>query len=193
MQVPTIECAEGSVFHIPTPADYLFEILDPATGRPVPEGSPGLVTISHLNRRGTVLLRYSTGDMSALTSERCSLCGRAEPRFTMTPYRVSGLMKVKGTLINPATLHSELAGVPGLREYQIVVSTDNGDTYGLDVMTIRILCDAGDFGDVTREVARRIRATCEITPRVEPAPGELVNEIARGYKHRRVVDERRKV
>ena len=190
MQGPTMECAEGSGFHVPTPGEYHFEILDPDSGRPLPEGKRGLVTISHLNRRGTVLLRYSTGDVSAFSSEPCPACGRLEPRFTVSPYRLSGLTKVKGTLINPATLEEELSRVPRLKEYQIVVAKEGGDAYGMDEMIVHVVCDPPDFDEVAREVTRRARAACEITPRVVPASSEMVDQLARGYKHRRFVDAR---
>lgn len=190
MQGPAMECAEGSGFHIPTPGEYHFEILDPDSGRPVREGAHGLVTISHLNRRGTVLLRYGTGDVSALSGEPCPACGRLEPRFTVSPYRLSGLTKVKGTLINPATLEEALSRVPHLKEYQLVVTKEGGDTFGMDEMTVHVVCDPANLAAVSREVTRRTRAACEITPRVVPASSEAVDQLAKGYKHRRFVDAR---
>lgn len=190
MQGPAIECVEGGGFHISTPGEYHFEILDPDRQRPLPEGDHGLVTVSHLNRRGTVLLRYSTGDVSALSSAPCPACGRLEPRFTVAPYRLAGLTKIKGTLVSPPRLEEALATVAGLREYQIVVSRVAGDAWGLDVLTVRVVCDPGEFEGVAREVTRRTRDACEITPTVEPAPGSLVEQVARGYKHRRFIDAR---
>src|SRR5207244_77373 len=38
MQGPAMECAELSGYHLPTPTQYYFEILDSATHQPVPEG-----------------------------------------------------------------------------------------------------------------------------------------------------------
>jgi phenylacetate-coenzyme A ligase PaaK-like adenylate-forming protein len=190
MQDPTMECDEGAGFHVPNPAEYHFEILDPEELRPLPDGATGVVTVSHLNRRGTVLLRYMTGDVSALTSAPCGRCGRAGPRFTVTPYRLSGLTKVKGVLVNPASLQEALAEVPGLAAYQIVVSKDRGDPYGLDELTVRILCDARDLPSVSADIVRRLRAASEITPRVELVPGELGGQWARGYKHEGFVDAR---
>ena len=83
--------------------------------------------LTHLNRRGTVLLRYVAGDVVALTHEQCPHCGRWEPRFLGSPYRVDGLTKVKGTLINPAVILDGLSGLlsRGVREYQVVISREN--------------------------------------------------------------------
>ena len=190
MQGPAMECAESSGFHVPNPAEYHFEILDPRTGSVLPEGTPGVVTVSHLNRRGTVLLRYSTGDISALTTDTCVQCGRSGPRFTATPYRLSGLTKIKGTLVNPASLHEALAGIRQLRGYQVVVSKENDDPYGLDVVTVVLLCEPQDLVAASGEVVRRTRAVWEITPSVRAAPPDLADQWARGYKHASFVDTR---
>jgi phenylacetate-coenzyme A ligase PaaK-like adenylate-forming protein len=190
MQGPAMECEEGAGFHIPTPGDYHFEILDPAEDRAVAPGERGVVAMSHLNRRGTVLLRYRTGDISALSTERCPACGRAEPRFTLTPYRLAGLTKVKGTLVNPAALEAALATVTGLAEFQVVIAKAGGDAYGMDVVTVRVTCPVDGFEAVALEVRRQTLAVWEITPAVEPAPADLAQQIAQGYKQQRFVDLR---
>jgi phenylacetate-coenzyme A ligase PaaK-like adenylate-forming protein len=190
MQGPTMECDEGSGFHVPNPAEYHFEILDSKNLQSLPEGAAGIVTMSHLNRRGTVLLRYMTGDVSALTSDPCTRCGRAGPRFTVTPYRLSGLTKIKGVLVNPASLHEALAAVRRLDAYQIVVSKERGDPYGLDELTVRILCNSDDVAAVSADIVRGIRSACEVTPHVEPIPAEVGAQWAQGYKHAKFVDTR---
>jgi phenylacetate-coenzyme A ligase PaaK-like adenylate-forming protein len=149
-----------------------------------------VVTVSHLNRRGTVLLRYMTGDISALASEPCSRCGRGGPRFTVTPYRLSGLTKIKGVLVNPAGLHEALAAVRRLDAYQIVVSKERGDPYGLDELIVRVLCDARDVSEVSADIIHRIRTACEVTPRVEPVAAEIGAQWAQGYKHEKFLDTR---
>jgi len=97
---PSPECTELGGFHIPKPGRYYFEFLDPATLDPLPLGQKGLVLMTHLDRRGTCLLRYVVGDICSLTQEVCPHCGSWEPRFDTIPYRTGGIVKVKGTLIN---------------------------------------------------------------------------------------------
>ena len=47
--------------------DYFYpEILDPNTGEPLPEGSFGELTFTHLTKEGMPLLRYRTHDLTAL-------------------------------------------------------------------------------------------------------------------------------
>ena len=124
---PSTECRENGGAHLPAPEQFYFEVVDPETYAPVPDGARGLLLLTHLNRRGTVLLRYVAGDVVALTHEQCPHCGRWEPRFLGSPYRVDGLTKVKGTLINPVVILDGLSGLlsRGVREYQVVISREN--------------------------------------------------------------------
>jgi phenylacetate-coenzyme A ligase PaaK-like adenylate-forming protein len=191
MQGPAPECREGSGYHLPTPTEYAIEILDPDTLRPRPEGEPGLVVLTHLNRRGTVLFRYLVGDCSALTWAPCPHCGFAGPRFTLPPYRTGGLVKIKGTLISLAALHDALVGLPGLEEHQLVLAkADPTDPHSPDVLVVRAATTAAHRAALEAEIARRARAACEVTVDVEFVPPDHFAGPLQEYKFRRLVDER---
>ncbi len=191
MQGPAPECREGSGYHLAAPAQYAVEIVDPDTGRAQPEGTPGLVVLSHLDRRGTVLLRYVVGDVSALTWQPCPDCGWTGPRFTLPPRRTGGLVKVKGTLVDLAALHETLLGLPGLEDYQVVLTkADPADPYSPDTLLIRGAAAEADRARVAAEVSRRARAACEVTVEVAFVPPEHFAGRLGEYKFRRFVDER---
>ena len=120
MQGTSVECQEFSGFHNPIPDIVYFEIVDEITGKRVPDGERGLLVISHLNRRGTVLLRYVVGDISSITHEQCPHCKRNVPRLIEQPVRTKELVNLRGTLINPTILKDEFTKVTGLLEYQII-------------------------------------------------------------------------
>jgi phenylacetate-coenzyme A ligase PaaK-like adenylate-forming protein len=191
IQGPAPECREGSGFHLAAPTEYAVEILEPDSLRPQPDGAPGLVVLSHLNRRGTVLLRYVVGDVSALTWTPCPDCGFAGPRFTRPPHRTGGLVKVKGTLVNPAVLHDVLLAVPGLEEHQIVLTkADPADPHSADTLLVRAAVAAADRGRVGAEIAARVRAACEVTVDVDfVAPDHFAGRFG-DYKFPRFADER---
>ena len=193
MQGPAAECGEFQGTHQAAPELFYFEVIEPGTGAPLPDGEPGMLLISHLNRRGTVLLRYAVGDVVAMTHETCPHCGRWEPRFLGTPYRMDGITKVKGTLVNPAVLTDQLALVlgRGVAEYQIVVTReDPDDRLSPDAMIVRLACAADSRGKMRQMVEDRVRSSFEITPRVEFLPPDGFAEMLAGYKFRRFVDER---
>ena len=62
----------------------IIEIVDPKTGKRVPDGMPGEIVFTPLDSRGTVVLRYRTGDVTdgGIVHERCPACGRTCPRIT---------------------------------------------------------------------------------------------------------------
>ena len=192
-QGPAMECVELGGMHQPSPEQFFFEVIDRDTGEPVPDGEPGMMLVSHLNRRGTVLLRYVGGDVVTLSHETCPHCGRTEPRFLGTPYRADGFTKVKGTLINLGSLQDELAALlrRGVAEYQILLTTeDRSDPLSPDAMLLRIACAQGDRQRLRHEAESVVRGAVEITPTVEFLPADGFGEIAGGYKFKRVVDER---
>lgn len=68
-----VECHAHHGLHL-READLFFEILDPQTREPVPEGKAGEIVVTTLRRRGMPLIRYATGDVGLLLGRNC-LCG----------------------------------------------------------------------------------------------------------------------
>ena len=190
---PSTECRENGGAHLPAPDQFYFEVVDPQTYAPVPDGARGLLVLTHLNRRGTVLLRYAAGDVVALTHEPCPHCGRDEPRFLGSPYRVDGLTKVKGTLVNPAVLLEGLSSLlgKGVKEYQVVIAREiPSDPLSSDVLRVRAACAEAERARLRQEIEATVRAETEISPEIEFLPTDGFGEIAGGYKFKRFVDER---
>lgn len=188
---PSMECAELSGFHLPKPARYFFEILDPATLEPLPAHEKGLVVMTHLDRRGTCLLRYVVGDICRLSYKTCPACGCWEPRFDMIPYRTGGIVKVKGTLINVSALYEILSGIDGIEEYEIVVTkADPSDQFSEDVLLLRIACAANQQGRLFEKVPEAVRRSQEVTPKIEFVAVDQYAGILKDYKFKRFKDER---
>ena len=49
---------------------FLFEVIDPDTGQPAPEGKPGELVITTLTKQALPMLRYRTRDITHLSRER---------------------------------------------------------------------------------------------------------------------------
>ncbi|MGE5674786.1 MAG: phenylacetate--CoA ligase family protein, partial [Mycobacterium leprae] len=56
------ECAARCGLHL-SEDQLLFEVIDPATGQPVPDGEQGELVITTLTKEAMPLLRYRTGDL----------------------------------------------------------------------------------------------------------------------------------
>ncbi len=192
LQGSCVECCEFSGNHIPAPDQFYFEIVDEKDGTPVPEGEEGLILLTHLDRRGTVLLRYVVGDIASFSEEPCPHCGRRGGRITGQPVRTHDLINLKGTLINPRILTEALAGIYGIEEYQIVLGKeDPTDPYSLDRMTVRVaLAEGVDRATTGREVALTVKNATEVSATIEFVQKTDIFDPAKSLKCLRVVDER---
>jgi len=197
-QASFAECYEFSGCHNYDPSLYFMEVVDQETGERLPDGETGLLAITHLNRRGTVLLRYLIGDISAITNETCPYCGRSGQRLIIkagSTYgtRTKELVNLKGTLINPETMKSEITNVPGVAEYQIVFTKKNlNDPYSLDELVIKVAVTDRDKNEVAKDIRDRILLAAEMTPKVEFVSPEEIYDPSKTLKATRVVDLRPK-
>jgi phenylacetate-coenzyme A ligase PaaK-like adenylate-forming protein len=174
MQGAMAECEEFSGCHNPDPGLYFFEVIDEKTEERVPDGEVGLLVITHLNRTGTVLLRYVIGDYAAITHEPCPYCGRTSVRMMIAvgstyASRTTELVKLKGTLINPEILRDEIANTEGVTEYQVVFTKkDPDDPYSPDDLIIKVgRTGARSEEDIAAELQQRIRRAVEMRAGIE--------------------------
>lgn len=188
-----VECdREGrGGFHNPAPDHFFLEAVDPETGKRVEDGKPGYMAVTHLNRRGTVLLRYLTGDIVVLSHDTCPYCGRQTTRVVSQPYRKSDLLKFKGTLINPEPLVRALSDMPDIEEFQVVFTRLNlEDPLSPDHLQIRIA--SGESRDeITRRVTDVCLQTVEMRPEIVFVRKDEIYDPDRGFKSKRVIDLRK--
>src|SRR3546814_20826577 len=60
--------------------DFAFaEVLDPDTLEPVPDGTPGILVLTHLDKQACPLVRWWPGDM-VVRASRTGAGGRTHPR-----------------------------------------------------------------------------------------------------------------
>ncbi|MCS6800939.1 MAG: AMP-binding protein [Chloroflexota bacterium] len=187
-----VECREGGPLMNPAPDLYYFEIVHPETGERLPDGEQGLLVMTHLNRRGTVLLRYVLGDITALARGRCPDCGLTTERVLQPPFRADHLTKVRGMLVNPDVLHNLLSARPEVQEYQVIFrKEDPTDPYSMDEMLLR-LAVTGDAEAVTRAIIAEVRNAVRVTPTVEVVDLAAIYVPGSTMKARRIIDERPK-
>lgn len=182
-----VECTPGSGFHDLAPDSVYMEVVDAQSGRRLPDGEEGSLAFTHLNRTGTVLLRYAVGDLAALSHEPCPHCGRtASARLVSGPVRSGDVVKVKGMLVNLSAVGDRLAEVPGLRDYQVVL----GRVQDRDVMTVRVVARDVPSGPLGDDVKALVQSVAHITPEVEFVTDEELVRGVDGGKLARIVDRR---
>lgn len=185
------QCREEGEWHNPAPEIQYHEVVDPATGRRLPDGERGALAVTHLDRRGTVLIRFLVGDTVSLARGACPHCGRTADRVVGPVVRGGDLVKVKGMLVNPAALVAALGTLQGLEEFQVVVRRENeADPYSADELVVRIACAAGLRERLSKEAAEKAVETTRVRPRVEVVDAAAIYDPARQAKAKRFVDDR---
>lgn len=201
LQCGLVECRPGSGFHNPAPDQFLVEALGD-DGRPAPEGAPGRLALTHLDRRGTALLRYLVGDVVVVTTQPCPSCGRTGGRVLAHHGREGTLAKVRGQLLDPALVVRTVLATPGVRDAQVVVQpVDPGDPLSMDDLVVRVCLQdtdaraaagSGSPADpaTLTELADRVRAAVGVRPRVVPVTAAALHEDGVTVKPQRFVDRR---
>ena len=147
------ECAEEqSGLHV-FEDHFLVEVIDPATGEPVPDGTPGELVFTSLTKEALPIVRYRTGDISALDPTPCS-CGRTGRRMARVIGRVDDMLVVRGINLFPSDIESVLLGIPELSpQYRLVVDRE----HALD--TIEIHVEARPGADNADGLGERVATT----------------------------------
>ncbi len=65
-----VQCEKQDAHHIRTP-DFYVEIVDPLTGKVLPDGCVGEVVVTSLQNEAMPLIRYRTGDIASLHACAC--------------------------------------------------------------------------------------------------------------------------
>ncbi len=191
MQGSTGECVELGGGHNPAPDQFYFQVVDEQNHDPLPNGERGLFTVTHLDRRGTVLLRYVTGDLNAISNETCPHCGRQGPRVVTNTVRTAELVKLKGTLINPDFIKEAIATVEGIEEYQIVFTKEHpDDPYSGDKLLLRVASQPSEQDRIQTQLLTKVAEAAEMRPTIEFVGMSDIFDPAKTLKSTRVVDLR---
>ncbi len=122
--------------------DFVYlEVIDPKTGRNLPDGEVGELVITTLQKQGAPLIRYRTHDLSSIVPGDDCPCGNTNTRITQLVGRTDDMFKVKGVNMFPAQVEEVIASVDGVSsEYQVMIDHLNGK----DIMTVYFECETDD-------------------------------------------------
>ncbi|HAG69769.1 MAG TPA: phenylacetate--CoA ligase [Lachnospiraceae bacterium] len=181
-----INCGEQTGMHIFD--DYLYvEIIDPATGRVLPDGEEGEIVITTLVKEGAPLIRFRTHDISRIIPGECS-CGRKYPRLDTIKGRSDDMFKVHGVNMFPSQVEEVLGMVDGISsEYKIDIAHD--ESINRDIIMITAEAEGRvDFAAAGERIKRLFKSKMNVTPRVAVVS---INTLPRSEKKtQRVFDHR---
>ena len=152
----------------------LVEIVRPGTGDPVAPGDVGEVVVTTLFNTDYPLIRFGTGDLSALLPG-VSPCGRTNMRIKGWMGRADQTTKVKGMFVHPSQVAAIVKRHPEIARARLVVDNPDGNdrmTLHVEVPAQRVVARRGDRRVDPRrhQAARRSRrsarrASCRTTAR----------------------------
>jgi phenylacetate-CoA ligase len=158
-------CHEQDGVHL-IESEFVFEVVEPATLRPVSRGGQGELVATNLGRAGMPLIRYRTGDLVQLDETPCR-CGRTFARLAGGILgRADDMVVVRGVNVFPSAIEGVLREFAEVSEFRIEVSSKRS------MLELKVLLDptreADD--DLAIRVANRLneslllRVPCELVP-----------------------------
>ena len=141
------ECSAQTGMHV-NEDHFIVEVIDPDTGKVLPEGERGELVFSCITKEAFPLLRYRTRDIGIISRKPCP-CGRTFIKMSKPMGRTDDMLIIRGVNVFPSQIEGVLMERGYSSNYQIVVNrVNNTDT--LDVY-VEILPD--QFSDTVRGVS----------------------------------------
>ncbi len=113
------ECPERNGLHM-WEDNYVVEVIDPETGEVLDDGEEGEVVYTALNREAMPLIRYRSGEVSAVVSREPCDCGIEHMTLKRIRGRTDDMIIYRGVKFYPADVEEILAGY-GITQYRIVL------------------------------------------------------------------------
>lgn len=185
-----VECDHHCGLHVFE--DHFYpEIIDPDTGKVLPEGETGELVLTSLTKEALPMIRYRTRDLTRLISEPCG-CGRTLRRLGRISSRSDDMFIIRGINVFPSQIEAALLSVDGtLPHYNIVLYTENGmDNIEVDVeITGELFSDrVRELESLQKRLCAAITATIGLRVAVKLVAPQTIQR-SEG-KARRVIDRR---
>ncbi len=138
----SIDCPAKNGLHI-FEDHFLVEVIDPETGKVLPEGATGELVFTCLTKEGLPTIRYRTRDLSSITREKCA-CGRTHTRMRRVLGRSDDMLIIRGVNVFPSQVESVLLdmGATSPHYHLIVDRVDN-----LDILEVQVEVSEDLFSD----------------------------------------------
>jgi phenylacetate-CoA ligase len=169
--------------------DHFYpEIIDPATGKVLPDGEKGELVLTTLTKEAMPVIRYRTRDLTRLLPGTA----RSMRRIEKVTGRSDDMMIVRGVNVFPTQIEELLLKVEPLSAHYQVVLTREGR---MDDMEVRVEVRPEADAPATRQraaelLAEHIKGLIGVTARVSVVDPDGI-ERSTG-KARRIVDKRPK-
>jgi len=137
------ECAYRNGMHIQED-HFIFEVIDPDTLEPLPDGERGEIVITPLCREGFPVIRYRTRDIGYIFNDGICPCGRTSRRMSRILGRTDDMMIIRGVNVFPSQIETALMRIDSVApHYMIEISRPDA----MDEITVHIEMKPDMFSD----------------------------------------------
>jgi len=179
-----IETKDGPVIW----EDHFYpEIIDPETGRSLPEGELGELVFTSLTKEALPIIRYRTRDLTRLLPPTA----RSMRRMAKVVGRSDDMLIIRGVNVFPSQIEEIILGIPALGPHYVL---EVGRAAHLDVITIHAECaDGVELQTVAavaeRELVQKVKSHIGISAQVRIGNRGSIERWAGKAKH--VIDTRK--
>ncbi len=140
---------------------FLWEVVNPQTAEPVPDGEEGELVLTPLDKQAIPVLRYRTHDLTCVTREKCK-CGRTLARMNKVRSRCDDMLIIRGTNVFPSQVEDVLTDIDEVTpHYHMIVETKRG----MDSLTVEVELRPEAFSDsfeqmdsIRKSVAEKLKS-----------------------------------
>ncbi|MEZ5589832.1 MAG: phenylacetate--CoA ligase PaaK [Gammaproteobacteria bacterium] len=167
--------------------DHFYpEIIDPATGKVLPDGEYGELVFTSLTKQALPLVRYRTRDLTRLLPGTA----RTMRRMEKITGRSDDMLIIRGVNVFPSQIEEQILKIAALAPHYVLELYRDGPLDALDVLVEPKPDWIGDSAALAADLQHHIKSFIGISSRVRIVPNGTV-ERSMG-KAKRVIDRRSK-
>jgi phenylacetate-coenzyme A ligase PaaK-like adenylate-forming protein len=164
------ECVEAAAGLHVNEDHFLVEVVDPASGAPLPPRTNGELVFTTLTKEAMPVLRYRTGDIASLDPSPCA-CGRTLVRMSKVLGRADDMLVIRGVNVYPSEVEAVLLAEPALGPQYLLVVDRTAAMPSLVVVCEQAEAGGGDRRERTRDsVAATLQARLALRSEVHVLP-----------------------
>jgi phenylacetate-CoA ligase len=180
------ECVETKDGPVIWEDHFYPEIIDPETGRVLPDGEPGELVITTLTKQALPVIRYRTRDLTRLLPPTA----RSMRRIGKITGRSDDMLIVRGVNVFPTQIEEIVCAIEGLAPHYLIHLDKDGHLDRVRIQVeLRDATAAGRRDEFARELAHRAKSLIGISALVEVLDPLSIERVAVG-KAKRVFDRR---
>lgn len=166
--------------------DFFYpEIIDPQSGRVLPDGEYGELVLTTLGKQAFPMIRYRTRDLTRLLPPTA----RSMRRMDKITGRTDDMLIVRGVNVFPSQIEEQVLKVPGLSPHYQLLLERKGNMDALSVLVERRADgDESDDNNLAEQLQNKIKSLIGLNTEVNVSASGSV-ERSQG-KAKRVIDKR---